>query len=166
MKVYQKFVTYFLDAPTWEKRKDGPPLELFDRMTAEERRAAEEELLRIVSLRDNWPVMALGYLRSHKARDVLYELLPGAEGGMKVDIALALWLIGRDENLVDIAVNASRTEASPFSLINMLYSLAQFGVPETEERIVQLLDHKDELVAYNAKQALRQLRKKRSPAES
>ncbi|MFD0711774.1 hypothetical protein [Paenibacillus sp. GCM10027626] len=48
----------FCDAPTWEKQKDGPPLELFDRMTAEERQAAEEELFRIVSLRDSWPVMA------------------------------------------------------------------------------------------------------------
>lgn len=161
MKAYQKFVIYFLDDPTWEKRKDGPPLELFDRMTAEERQAAEEELLRIVSLRDNWPVIALGYLRSHKAKDILYELLPGAEGEMKVDIALALWRIGRDEELVDIVLNASRTEESPFQLINMLYSLAQFGVPETEERIEQLLDHEDDLVSYNARQALRQLRKKR-----
>ncbi len=161
MNAYQKFVTYFLDAPTWEKRKDGPPLELFDRMTAEERQAAEKELLHVVSLRDNWPVMALGYLRSHKAKDVLYELLPGAEGEMKVDIALALWRIDRDEKLVDIAINASRTVESPFQLINILYSLAQFEVSETAERIEQLLDHEDDLVSYNARQALRQLRKKR-----
>lgn len=77
---------------------------------------AEEELLRIVSLCDNWLVIALGYLRSHKAKDILYELLPGAEGEMKVDIALALWRIGRDKELVDIALNASRTEISLGSL--------------------------------------------------
>lgn len=47
----------FLEANSWSQRKDGVPLDLLDNLTDEEQKTAEIELIKVVSLRDNWPII-------------------------------------------------------------------------------------------------------------
>ncbi len=151
MNVYEEFTRSFLEPPTWTIRKDGIPLELFDAMTDEQKVMAEQELLKRISLNDNWPITALGYIKSIKSKDKLYILLPEAAGIMKVHIALALWRICEDETMIDIALDQSYAIKDTFSLIDLIICLHDFNVPQTIDRIKDFHNHADYLVSYNAK---------------
>src|SRR4051794_23709096 len=78
---------------TW--RDGGPRVDLFDGMTATQRRRAEHELLHRLArdpTTDGWVLDALGTLRSDEAIPMLRELL---RGPVAEDAAIALWRISR-----------------------------------------------------------------------
>ncbi|MCO4293805.1 hypothetical protein NF867_13115 [Solitalea sp. MAHUQ-68] len=92
----------FLEANTWAQRKDGVPLYLLDNFTREELKVAEIELIKALSLRDNWPIVGLGYIKSKDALPTLYNLLEKSKGAMKVTIAYSIFQICQDPKMIEI----------------------------------------------------------------
>jgi hypothetical protein len=96
-------------ATTW--RDGGPAVELFDDMTAAQRRRTEHELLHRLARdpsTDGWVLAALGTLRSEEAVPMLRDLV---RGPVAEDAAIALWRISRWRgavNVLDRVVRAQR----------------------------------------------------------
>jgi hypothetical protein len=158
---YQRFVREYLEANSWAERKDGAPVEIIDKLTSEERERAEEELIKRLSIRDDWAAIGLGYMKSAKAAPALYALLPKASGSVKAQIATALWKICEDEKMLQVVLNLSQpsflSRLSPyyeFKQINLIYCLAQFPQTEAKARLEELTEDGQYLVSYNAKRAL------------
>ena len=150
------FRSEFLNADTWAQRKDGVPLETLDCLTEEELPVAEEELISKAGLNDNWPVIGLGHIRSHKALPALYRLLGEAEGSQRIVIAHSIFQINKDKKMCN-AVLDELTHAglwSKFSIIAILYMLRDFENPEITGKLIEFCDSENYLVAYNAARAL------------
>lgn len=140
----------FLGANTWAQRKDGVPLDLLDNLSIDELKVAESELIRAASLRDDWPIVALGHIRSKDALPTLLKLLADSKGAMRVKIAHSIFKISADEKMKDIVLETMPQITGEFELIDVLYYLPFFK----DKRITDLLhsyrNHKKYLVAYNA----------------
>ncbi len=161
---YQRFVREYLEATSLERR-DGPPIEIIDELTPEEKEKAEEELIKRLSIWDDWAAIGLGHMKSAKAAPALYALLPKAFGSVKARIATALWKICGDEKMLQIVLNLSYPSffsgLNPFhefKQIDIIYCLVQFPQPEARARLEELTQDTQYLVSYNAKRAL-ELRK-------
>jgi len=140
----------FLGADTWAQRKDGVPLDLLNNLSVEELKVAEVELIKAASLRDDWPIVGLGHIKSKDALPTLNKLLTNSKGAMKVKIAHSIFQISQDDKMKDIVLDTMPKITGEFELIDILYYLPFF----TDERITDLLhsyrNHEKYLVAYNA----------------
>ena len=140
----------FLEANSWAQRKDGVPLDLLDNLTSEELQVAEIELIKVVSLKDNWPIVGLGHIKSKDALPTLYDLLAKSKGSMKVTIAHSIFQICQDNKMTEIVLETMPGITNQYELIDVLYYLPDFK----DERITELhnnyRNHKEYLVAYNA----------------
>ena len=140
----------FLGANTWAQRKDGVPLDLLDNLSIEQLKVAEAELIEAVSLRDDWPIIGLGHIKSKDALPTLFKLIADSKGAMKVKIAHSIFQISHNDKMKDIVMETMPQITGEFELIDVLYYLPFFK----DERIIDLLhsyrNHKNYLVAYNA----------------
>lgn len=161
---YQRFLREYVN-PTAIDRRDGPPVVILDKLTFEEKERAEEELIKRLSIRDDWPVIGLGHMKSAKAAPKLYELLPKAFGSVKAQIATALWKICGNEEMLEVVLKLSQPSffswLNPFhefKQIDIIYCLAQFPQSKAGARLEELTEDEKYLISYNAKRAL-ELRK-------
>ncbi len=167
---YRAFVDGYLEPDLHARARDGCPLELLDALDPTERRLAERELLRRISLTDDWPLQGLGHLRSVAALPELRQLLVEAQdphlkepyGSMVAYVALAIWQIERDEAMCDVVLRASvdrycEDPSSPrtFLMIDIIHCLAQFPQDRARKRLRQLEASPNHLIAYNADYAQR-----------
>lgn len=147
---FDLFKRDYLEANTWAQRKDGVPLHLLDNLSAEERKAAEAALIKSASLRDTWPIVGLGHVKSMESLPTLYALLDKSEGKMRIIIAHAIFQICQDPKMIDIVLETMPGITNEYDLIEVLYYLPGFR----ENRITDLhhsyLNHQKYLVAYNA----------------
>lgn len=144
----------FLNANTWAQRKDGVPFYLIDKLTPEERRIAEAELIKAVHAGDLWPIIGLGYMKSSDSLPKLYKLLTNSSKNMKVTIAHSIFQICQDSKMIDIALEETPEITNPTNLINILYLLPDFNDERVNAMLNNFRDHKEYLVAYNAARAL------------
>lgn len=144
----------FLKADAWPQRKDGVPLDLLDNLSSDELKTAEQELLKAVSLRDDWPIIGLGHIKSKEALPILYNLLEKSKGAMKVTIAHSIFQISADEKMKDIVFETMPKITGEFELINVLYYLPGFKDKRITDLHLSYRNHNKYLVAYNATQAL------------
>jgi len=148
------FKREFLGANTWAQRKDGIPLDLLDKLTNDEIKVAELELIKVLSLDDDWPIIGLGHIKSKDALPLLFKLLEKSKRTMKVKIALSIFQISQDEKMKDIVIETMPHITGEYELVDVLYYLPKFQ----DKRITELLhiyrNHKNYLVAYNATQNL------------
>jgi hypothetical protein len=140
----------FLEANTWTQRKDGVPLDLLDKFTCEELKIAEIELIKVVSLKDDWPIVGLGYIKSKDSLPKLYELLAKSNGPMKVTIAHSIFQICQDNKMIEIVLETMPRITNQYELINVLYYLPDFKDKRVAELHNNYRNHKEYLVAYNA----------------
>ena len=140
----------FLEANTWAQRKDGVPLDLLDNLTDEELKIAEIELIKVVSLKDNWPIVGLGHIKSKDALPILYDLLDKSKSSMKVTIAHSIFQICQDSKMIDIVLETMPRITNQFELIDVLYYLPDFKDKRVTELHHNYRNHKEYLVAYNA----------------
>lgn len=140
----------FLGANTWAQRKDGVPLDLLDNLSAEELKVAETELIKAASLRDDWPIVGLGHIKSKDALPSLTKLLSQRKGAMRVKIAHSIFQISQDDEMRKVVLDTMPQITGEFELIDVLYYLPFFK----DDRITDLLhsyrNDKKYLVAYNA----------------
>lgn len=140
----------FLEANSWAQRKDGVPLDLLDNLTEEELKIAEVELINVVSLKDNWPIVGLGHIKSKDALPTLYDLLDKSKGSMKVTIAHSIFQICQDTKMIEIVLETMPRITNQYELIDVLYYLADFKDKRITELHNNYRNHKEYLVAYNA----------------
>ncbi len=140
----------YLEANTWTQRKDGVPLDLLDNLSNEELKVAEVELIKTASLRDNWPIVGLGYIKSKDSIPTLFNLLEKSKGAMKVTIAHSIFQITHDDKMKDVVLETMPKITNEFELIDVLYYLPDFKVKRITDLHHTYRNHKDYLVAYNA----------------
>ncbi len=140
----------FLGANSWSQRKDGIPLDLLDNLSPDELKTAEQELLKTASLRDDWPVVGLGHIKSKEALPILYDLLQKGQGAMKIIIAHSIFQIAQDEKMKDIVLETMPKITGEFELIRVLYYLPYFKDKRITDLHHSYRSHKNYLVAYNA----------------
>lgn len=144
----------FLEAKSWAQRKDGVPLDLLDNLTDKELKIAEIELINVVSLKDNWPIVGLGHIKSKDALLTLYDLLDKSKGSMKVTIAHSIFQICQDTKMIEIVLETMPRITNQFELIDVLYYLPDFKDNRVKELHHNYRNYKEYLVAYNATQSL------------
>jgi len=149
-----KFRKEFLQANTWAQRKDGVPLYLLDNLTTEELIIAEVELIKVLSLKDDWPIVGLGHIKSKDALPTLYDLLAKSKSSMKVTIAHSIFQICQDTKLIEIVLETMPRITNQYELIDVLYYLPGFKDKRVTELHHNYRNHKEYLVAYNATQSL------------
>jgi len=140
----------FLEANTWAQRKEGVPLDLLDNLTDEELKTAEIELIKVVSLQDNWPIIGLGHIKSKDALTKLYELLNVSKKAMRVTIAHSIFQICLDTRMIEVVIETMPGITHEFELIEVLYYLPNFKSKRITELHHSYCNHKNYLVAYNA----------------
>ena len=144
----------FLEANTWALRKDGVPIDLLDKLTEVELKIAEVEMIKVASLKDNWPIVGLGHIKSKDALPTLYDLLDNSKGAMKVTIAHSIFQICQDTNMIEIVLEAMPKITNQYELIDVLYYLPDFKDKRITELHNNYRNHHEYLVAYNATQYL------------
>ncbi len=144
----------FLNANTWAQRKEGVPIELLDKLTADELKIAEEELIKSARTGDSWPIIGLGHIKSEKSLEILYKLLSKSKTGIKVIIACSIYKICRDPEMIEIALEETPKITNWQELIDILYMLPDFKNERTDNMLNNFREHQDYLVAYNAARAL------------
>ena len=140
----------FLEANTWAQRNNGVPLDLLDNLTDEELKIAEIELIKVVSLKDNWPIVGLGHIKSKDALPILYDLLDKSKSSMKVTIAHSIFQICQDSKMIDIVLESMPRITNQYELIDVMYYLPDFKDKRVTELLNNYRNHKEYLVAYNA----------------
>ena len=140
----------YLEANTWAQRRDGIPLDLLDNLSDAEIKVAEAELIKAVSLRDDWPIVGLGHIKSKDAVPTLYELLGKSKGAMKVTIAHSIFQITEDAKMIEIVLETMPRITNEFELIDVLYYLPNFKDKRVTDLHHSYRHHKDYLVASNA----------------
>jgi hypothetical protein len=139
-------------------RRDGPPLYLLDKLNSREKKIIENELIVAADSADYWLIAALGYLKSHKALPKLYQLLEEADDEtIKIDIASAIYCICGDSEMVQIALDeldSTMKTNNEDKLVSILYKFHPFEDERISQRLFELLDSPNYLVAYNAAIAL------------
>ncbi len=144
------FKKEYLEANTWEQRKDGVPLYLLDRLTNEELKAAEAELIKAASLHDDWPIVGLGHIKSKEAVPTLLKLMSKSKGAMKVKIAHSIFQISQDEKMKEIVLETVPQISGEHELIEVLYYLPLFKDDRITDLLSSYTNHPKYLVAYNA----------------
>ncbi|MFZ1675861.1 MAG: hypothetical protein WAT91_01230 [Saprospiraceae bacterium] len=154
MNNLELFRKEYLLANTWAQRKDGAPLYLLDKLSTEELKTAEIEMIKSLRPGDTWPIIGLGHIKSKDALPKLYKLLVKSEKNIKVTVAHSIFQICQDEKMIDIVVEETIKTTHWSELIDILYLLPGFK----DERVIKMLNdfrnHKEYLVAYNATRAL------------
>ena len=141
---YFQFWAHFDDrARTW---RDGPRIDLLERMTNAQRRRTEHELLHRLALdpeTDGWVLDALGALRSEEAVPMLRELV---RGPVAEDAAIALWRISRWRGAVRVLDRVLKAERGRDDRrapnlarrIEAAYYLAEIGSPTARATLTEV----------------------------
>lgn len=148
------FRNELLNANTWEQRKDGVPLYLLDKLSDNELKTAETELIKAVNPGDTWMIIGLGHIKSKDSLPVLYRLLPKTRKNIKVTIACSIYKICQDRNMIDIILEETPRIISSIDLIDILYLLPDIKDKRVTELLNNFRNHKEYLIAYNAARAL------------
>ena len=144
----------FLGANTWAQRKEGVPLDLLDKLSSDELQTAEVELIKSATLRDTWPILGLGHIKSTKGLPTLYNLLEKSKNGFKVTTAYSIFQICKDQRMIEIVLQELPKITNQYELIDVLYMLPTFKDEKITASLNSFCDHKQYLVVYNATRAL------------
>ncbi len=144
----------FLGANTWAQRKDGVPLDLLDKLSEDELKTAEVELIKSANLDDTWPILGLGHIKSTQALPTLYNLLDKSKKGFKVTIAYSIFQISKDQKMIEIVLQELPKTTDQYELVDVLYMLPAFNDEKINTLLNNYRNHKEYLVAYNATRAL------------
>jgi hypothetical protein len=144
----------YLGANTWAQRKDGVPLYLLDKLSPDELKKAEADLIKSASPGDTWPILGLGHIKSTQALPTLYNLLHKSKKGFKITIAYSIFQICQDRKMINIVLDELPRTTNQYELIDVLYMLPAFKDDKITGLLNDYRDHKEYLVAYNATRAL------------
>ncbi|MBS3992177.1 MAG: hypothetical protein KGZ87_00495 [Bacteroidetes bacterium] len=112
---------------------------------------------------DTLVVETLAYLKSQKSVPTLKQLLNICNNEMtKLKIASSIFEINQDNNMIDIAIRSFRilnNDKNPYYVYTLPTTfdyLIKFKSSKVNSIIEEYINHKEYLIAYNAKRVLKQ----------
>jgi HEAT repeat protein len=161
-----KLVNEVIPPSDYQHRNGFDNIPIIDKLADNEKQLLERALVKKMLSEaekeiDTLIVDTLAHLKSAASLPVLRNLLEVSnENVTKLRIATAIFVISRDAEMVNVAVNSvkemdSRKEAYyVYKLASAFYYLAKFKTEKTEQLIKEYASHSEYLISYNAKQAL------------
>jgi hypothetical protein len=162
----EKLVQEIIPPCDYQHRNGFNNVPLIDKLNNEDKKQLENLLInRLLSESDDevdtLVVETLAYLKSQKSLPILNELLEKCSDNLtKLIITVSIFEINRDASMIDIAIDVvkkidDKSDAYyVHKLTSAFYYLIKFRSDEINSIIKEYTNHKEYLIAYNAKQVL------------
>jgi hypothetical protein len=162
----EKLIKEIIPPSDYQHREGFNNEPILDKLTANEKRLVEDELLCLLLKEtgkdiDTLIVETLAYLKSEKSLPVLKKLLSGDISDMdKLVIATSIFEISGEKEMTNVAISSFKKISQRkdvyyiYGLISAFYYLAKFRDPQINQVIEGYTNHKEYLVSYNAKRYL------------
>jgi hypothetical protein len=150
-QLIKKIIPYPAD---YSHREGFSNRSIIDNLTSEEKDLVETGLINLLNEHpsDTLIVETLAYMKSEKALPTLRNLLQRCKHGFdKLSISTSIYDIGKDNEMIDIAIEEFKLLESNDDIMAAFYYLAKFHNEKTNDLIGKYLDHKNYLISYNAK---------------
>lgn len=161
-----KLLNEVIPPSDYQHRNGFNNIPLIDELTENEKQLLEEALIQKLQSEaekeiDTLIVESLAYLKSVASLSVLRNLLEMSNDiGIKLSIAIAIFEISQDAEMVGIAVSLVKEMDNKkdsyyvYKLTSAFYYLAKFKNEKTNQLLKDYASHPEYLISYNAKQAL------------
>ena len=131
---------------------------LIDNLDEIEKQALEGELifrLQNDTIPDIMMIEALAYLKSVKSISLFKQILDNITNPIsKIRIALSIYLLNNDRQMIEFAWATFKALDDKYSLIFAFHYLIKFNDKTINNHIKHYTTHSDFLISYNAKSAL------------
>ncbi len=157
MSDLKKIINEIIPVDDYKHRNGFSNHKIVDRLSLEEKPYIEDELIRMLDNEyDSLIIETLAYMKSIKALPLLYQLLDDDFNALsKIIIATSIFGINNDLKMIDIVICNFKCLEDTYQQICAFYYLNQFENEKTNDIINSLIVSSNELVAYNAKRALK-----------
>ncbi len=165
----ERLVNVIIPPSNYRHRNGFNNIPLIDGLTTNEKIQLEDALIDKLSLSfesaqeeiDVLIIETLAYLKSQKSLSVLKQILEKSYDDMtKLIIAVSIFEINRDDNMIEVAISSFRKlddDKNPYyvyTLPTAFSYLIKFKNSKVNSVIEEYSNHKEYLIAYNAKQVL------------
>ena len=144
------FRQYFIQADTWEKRRDGIPLDLLDNLSESEKAIAEKELIQSLNKEDWWPIVGLAHLQSQDAVEDMKLLLTESDGLIRIMIANTLYTITKKLDWLPIVIETIPKINYEYDIEKMLIFMPAYNDVRIRKFIKTYASHSNKLIAKYA----------------
>jgi hypothetical protein len=132
-------------------------MRLIDELDEDQKLIFENKLIELLiqNNKDDLIKVIFGYLKSNKALPLLKSiLLECIYERDKILTASIIFEISKEQDMIQIALEAAKKITKKSEIIDMFYDLIKFNNKEINEFIQTFYTNPEFLVSYNAKQAL------------
>ncbi|WP_316817029.1 hypothetical protein [Pedobacter nyackensis] len=159
----EKLINKIIPATDYQHRNGFSNTHIIDHLNEYEKKLLEDELINklISQTKDMLVVETLAYIKSEKSLPSLYDLLSKNTDEMAIlIIATSIFEINGDINMIDIAIDSVKKIDNfedayyTYKLITAFYHLIKFQNDRINSVINGYKNHKEYLIAHNAKQVL------------
>lgn len=153
-KIYNKIIP----PDDWQSRNGFSNVAIIDGLTDEKKKEVEARLLLDLESRfDILIVETLVYLKCLKLIPFLMLKLAEVKSPeIRVQLSYYIFKLNGDEQMVAKAAESFRLVKNKYALLSIFYFLAAFKRENLNDIIREYTKHKDFLISYNAKNALKQ----------
>jgi hypothetical protein len=162
----EKLIDKIIPPCDYQNRNGFNNIPLLKNLSNNEKKQVESALIdRVSNNRDEeidiLIVETLAYLKSFKSLPLLMRLLERCSNDLiKLKIAASIFELNQDRDMVNIAINSfkkldnNKDAYYVYKITSAFFYLIKFKTPEVNNIIKEYINHKEYLVAYNAKRAL------------
>jgi hypothetical protein len=139
-------------------RRDGPAVYLIDKLSDEDKELVEQAFISKLESgsEDTWIAEYLAYMKSDRSLPLLCNLLEDADAPeTKIIYSSCIYSIKPKSDLIQLALSEATKVHDKYSLIGIFYYLTIFNHPDIKRFLNQFINHKDFLIAYNAKRCIK-----------
>ena len=161
-KDIERLINEIIPPDDYQHRNGFSNTHIIDKLNNQERNLVEDVLIGMLSDKtDILIVETLAYLQSIKSLPILYTLFDKKiEESAKIIIAASIFQINKDNQMLEIAINAFKDLEKlkdayyVYRLLPMFYYLREFKNETTDAIIKEYVNHSEYLLSSNAKQVL------------
>ncbi len=152
----EEVIAQIIPPNDYQHRNGFSNVQVINRLTKKERELVEKALIyKLIENADMLIVETLGYMRSEKSLQILNNILEKCSDNMrKIIIAASIFMINRDNTMINISIDAFKHLDNIYQQISAFYYLKTFESAQTDSLIEKYTEHSNYLLSYNAKQAL------------
>ena len=160
-KDIESLINEIIPPDDYQHRNGFSNTHIIDKFSNQEKTLVESVLIGMLPDKtDILIVETLAYLQSKKSLPILYALLDKNSGTSAIIIAASIFQINKDNQMLEIAINAFKDLEKlkdayyVYRLLPMFYYLRKFNNKTTDAIIKEYVTHSEYLLSYNAKQIL------------
>jgi hypothetical protein len=159
----EKIINKIIPPADYQHRNGFSNTHIIDQLNEYEIKLVEDELInRLMSQTEDMLVVeTLAYMKSERSLPLLYDMLSkDTDETVRLIIATSIFEINGDINMIDIAINSVKIIDNfkdayyTYRLISTFYYLIKFQNDRVNSVINEYTNHREYLIAHNAKQAL------------